>query len=437
MAVGRRQPARAPAREPVRLPLAWRSGLTVTVAVSAVLLVGGGLSLPVDLGTWAPAALPGQPVFALAPAADGILAGSGRGLLLLREDGSVRDLGVHARVNAIVHAPGTVLVGTVDGVLALPVTGATIGAATRAGLAGGEVLALATAEGVTWAGSATGLYWAAPGGPWQRAWPESGRPGSPVPAVLVVGGMVLFSSPDQLSVYDPVTGTLRVVADGVSVVSLSATAGRSHLWAGLRGSPLLLSSSDAGRTWQPRSEGLGFTAVNAVISDPSGSGRLIAGGSGLADGSGNAGVEVSDDDGRTWRARQNRLSNTHVFALLGRPEALRLGLQVPGLPGSASLALPVHAGRTYAGTNGGGVYSQRPSNALVGALAAGRPALRLVEPLLAGLLVLACVLAAYRRLTPSAPLPRSGSGDPPSSGVPGRGPPGAEAPRPRGRDPDG
>lgn len=434
----RRPPDEAPAGRPARVLPSRRSTASLAVAASAILVVGGGISLPPDLDTWAPAALPGEPVFALAATSGGILVGSGRGLYLLGVDGSVADLGVRSRVNALVQTSGGLLVGTADGLVALPDGGTAPSAGLPKPHATGpgrvEVLALAAGNGVAWAGTATGLYEGTAAGRWQRTWPRSGQPGSPVPAVLAGSGTVLFARSDGLALYDDAAATARLVVPNVSVVSLSAAPDTTRLWAGLRGKPLLLTSTDGGRSWAPQADGLGFTAVNTVLADPADPDRLIAGGSGLANGAGNAGVQVSDDGGHSWRARQGELSNTHVFALLGRSEALRLRLHVPGLISSVQFALPVHTSRLYAGTNGGGVYSDRPANSLVNALSAARPVLRLVEPFLAGLILLACALAAYPRLARPGGDPRTRT--PPADGPPRRGPPVREAPEARGRDPD-
>lgn len=366
-----------------------------------LLIAGAEISLPGDLGAWVPAALPGEAVFVLASTTGGLLVGSGHGLHLLAEDGSLQDLGVDGRVNALLPEPGSLLVGTENGLVGLPAPGA----GPEPGrlphtvtFDGVDVQALAAGPGTIWAGTATGLHRRAPDGRWQRLWPAAELPGQSVPAVLAVDGGVLFAHPDGLARLDEATDTVSLVRPGVSVIALLGEPDGRRLWAGLRGDPLLLCSDDQGRTWEPRSRGLGFTAVNDVAIDPSVPHRLLVGGSGLADGTGNAGIQTSDDGGLSWQATQGQLSNTHVFALLGRQEPVRLDLRLAGVTGTASLPLPVTSGRAYAGTNGGGVYTHRPTYPFVELLGRGRPVLRLLEPLLAGLLLLACFAPAYQRL---------------------------------------
>lgn len=403
-------------RRPARRRSAALAGLAV---LGVVVLTDLRVALPPDLGSWAPAALPGQAVFALEPAADGLLVGSPQGLQALQEDGSLRDLGVRGPVQALVREPGQVLVGTGSGLVRLPGDGPPAGA----GLTGTDVRALSLGAGTAWAGTATGLHRRTEGGGWERTWPAAGEPDQPVAAVLAVDDGVLFAAPGGLAHQDAATLAVRVVAPGVEVVSLVAQPGAARLWAGLFRAPLLLLSEDGGRTWQPRSQGLGFTAVNVVRPDPDVPGRLVAGGSGIADGTGNAGTQTSDDTGRTWQVQQGQLSNTHVFALQGRTEALRVRLRLAGLPGQLSLALPVRSGRAYAGTNGGGVYTRRPEQPVLTALAPAAVVLRRLEPVLAGLLLLACVVPAFRRLADR------------SAGRPPPRPTGRSAPAPAVHDP--
>jgi hypothetical protein len=79
-------------------------------------------------------------------------------------------------------------------------------------------------------------------------------------------------------------------------------------------------SSDGGRTWSPKNEGLGETDVRALTVDPTNPSRLYAGTHG-------AGVYVSVDGGERWRAldRVPRASADDIIAALKRPDPSRSG----------------------------------------------------------------------------------------------------------------
>lgn len=404
--------------------LSPRAGVGATVVLLAVVVLTAlRVQVPADLGTWAPAALPGEAVFVLEPTEDGLLAGTGQGLTVLGADGDVRRLAVEHRVDAVAPEAEGLLVGTSEGLLDVPLSGAPSRTVAFRGVA---VHRLSNRGGELWAGTASGLHRRSADGRWQRSWPESSRPDQGVPAVLALDDAVLFAHPEGLALLDRATGTVDVVHRGVRVVSLSTqpgAGGAERLWAGLFGPPLLLLSVDGGRSWEPRSRGLGFVAVNTVVRDPSVPGRLLAGGSGIADGEGNAGTQTSDDLGRTWQVEQGRLSNTHVFALSSGREAVALTVRLAGLPGSAQLPLPLETGRVHAGTNGGGIYSSRPPVPLLRVPASALAVLRLLEPLLAGLVLLLCVAPAFRRLQRAGPRRRAPGRSPRPTSPPPTSPP--------------
>ncbi|WP_228386811.1 beta propeller repeat protein, partial [Ornithinicoccus halotolerans] len=231
-----------------------------------------------------------------------------------------------------------------------------------------------------------------------------------------VDGAALLDHPDGLARLTP-DGQVRLLEPGVEVVALGTLAGpqtgraAGTLWAGVRGGPLLLLSEDGGDSWRESGDGLGFNATNALAAGGSADGDdgsdggedtgdersvLRAGGSGLADGTGQAGVMTSSDGGRTWQADQDRLSNTHVTGLLARREPVTLRVRVAGRPG-AQVPLPVSTTRWYAATNGSGVATQRPAVPALEAAGPLLPVLRLAEPLLLGTLLLALTVAAYRQ----------------------------------------
>lgn len=367
-------------------------GWPLVGALGVCLLVVTRVQAPDDVGAWAPAALQGEVVLAVDDVADGVLVGTRAGLHHLGETGGTTDLGVRGPVRAVAHDGRLAWIGTDDGVLRR----ADGRAPAVDGLAGVGVHAIDVRGGEVVVGAQDGVHRRTPSGRWERVWPAGEGTGSPVAAVLGTRRGVLFAHPDGLAVVSA-DGAVEVVRGGVTVLALGRWPG-GRLWAGTRGGPLLLVSADEGRSWAPRATGLGFSALHAVAADPAGTGHLVAGGSGLADGTGNAGTQRTDDDGRTWRAQQDRLSNSHVYAVAARVEPLRLSVGLSGTTLHTSVRLPATTSRWYAGTNGGGVSSYRPDIPVLTALTRTGPYLRLAEPLVAGAALLLLLLPVYRRL---------------------------------------
>lgn len=407
--------------------------LLVVAAAGVTVLLLVRVEAPGDLGRWSTAALHGEPVLAVVDTGEAVVAGGHTGLVVLDGGGAgsgpraAADHATPGPVQALAISGDRIWVGTEDGLgeltedgyrpVDLPATGEGVHALHAA------------PDGTLLAGTATGLHRIDPGaGESTRLWPAPGEPDQPVDAVLSVDGSALLDHPEGLARLTP-DGEVRVLEAGVDVVALGALAGpdagpaAGTLWAGLRGGPLLLVSEDGGDSWRESGEGLGFNATNALaagraddtdngtenVGDGSGSDGgtvLRAGGSGLADGTGQAGVMTSTDGGRTWQADQDRLSNTHVTGLLARREPVTLGLRIAGgRLGNTDVPLPVTTTRWYAATNGSGVTTQRPAAPALEAAAPLLPVLRLAEPLLLGTLLLALTVAAYRQAR-MGPLPR-------------------------------
>lgn len=358
---------------------------------------------PTDLGSWSDGPLAGEIVLAMDSDDGAVVVGTTSGLFRVDGNGSSHELGVPGPVHTVAaRADGELWAGTDDGLVVVeeglePVTTA---------FAGEAVQDLDVQPSTAVAGTDSGVHRRTENGDWQRVWPAADQPGTAVGAVLRAPQGVLFAHPQGLALVRA-DGAVDVVVPDVSVVALGRWSGDGSLWAGTRGEPLLLRSTDGGSSWDPRSSGLGYTAVQAVAADPSTDGELLVGGSGLADGTGNAGIQRTDDDGATWTAEQDRLTNTHVYALATRTEPLRLDLRLAGTDAATSLPLPVSSTRWYAGTNGGGISTHRPDVAALDGLAAAAPFLAVLEPLLGGALLLAVLVPAYRRLSRSrAPVPR-------------------------------
>ena len=375
----------------------------VAGAVGIGLLAATRVEVSPDVDTWAAGPLAGEVVPAVEDADGVLLVGTRDGLVRLEPTGGLQDLPVDGRVNALAADAEAAWVGTDDGVVRLTAEAATAGPGTLAdGLADVPVHALDASGGAVVAGTESGLHARTGSGTWERLWPTPHDPASRVEAVLATARGVLFDHPEGLGLVH-LDGSVEVVVPRVDVVALGPWPGTGLVWAGTRGGPLLLVSDDDGLTWTERGDGLGFSGVHALAADPHDPERAVVGGSGLADGTGNAGTQRTDDLGATWQVRQDRLSNTHVFALAARSEPLHLRVRLAGTGVEGTVALPVSGPRWYAGTNGSGVATYRPDVPALTALAALTPYLRLVEPLAAGALLLVCVLPAYRRLEDSSP----------------------------------
>jgi hypothetical protein len=371
------------------------AGYTGLALLGMTALAAPRVSFPADTGTWAPLALPATAVSELVALDDGVLAAHGTRLTLVRPGGTVSGFDVPAPVRAVAVVDDRIYAGTTDGVVTVSLDGAPV---RPAGLQGTTVHAVATDPDVVYAGSDRGLHRRKATGEWTLLWPAAAGRARAVSAVLSVPGAVLFVADGTVLRWTGGPSADVVLRRQAPAMSLSAGAGAGHVWAGLRGGPLLLESRDAGLTWTARGDGLGFSTVNDVAADPTRPDRLLAAGSGLADGTGNAGVEESNDGGLTWHTDQGLLSNTHVFAVEARQEPLRLEVTLPLLPAAWHPAVPGKHVRAYAATNGGGVYSSAPSSAAGRMLASLHGILRVAEPLILGLLALLVIVPGYARL---------------------------------------
>lgn len=358
---------------------------------------------PTDLGSWTDGPLAGEIVLAMDTDGAAVVVGTASGLFRVEGDGSSEALGVPGPVHTVAAEAGAELWAGTDAGLVVVEEGAD--PVARA-FAGDRVHSLDIHDTTAVAGTDSGVHRRTGNGDWQRVWPAADLPATAAGAVLDAPRGVVFAHPQGLALLRP-DGAVDVVVPDVSVVALGRWSDDGALWAGTRGEPLLLRSTDGGLSWNSRSSGLGYTAVQAVAADPSTDGELLVGGSGLADGNGNAGIQRTDDDGATWTAEQDRLTSTHVYALATRTEPLRLDLRLAGTDAATSLPLPVSTTRWYAGTNGGGISTHRPDVAALDGLAAAAPFLAVLEPLLGGVLLLVVLVPAYHRLSRRrAPVPR-------------------------------
>lgn len=362
-------------------------------------LVSFDLSAPRDIDAWSPGALQGDVVHSLMESRGVLFAGAHSGLYELHPDGSVKLVsGVPGPVYTLEDADNNLYAGTGDGVYSVSPSESST---NHDGLASVQVRDLAFAGTYLYAATDEGLYERQEQGDWLDRWPENGMP-EPVNAVLARENGAVIGTEEGISSIYANKGLVNSLWDGGPVVALArsdagSAAGEARIWAGTRGDPLLLRSEDAGESWREFGDEIRLDTVHAMSADPSKAERLFVGGSGLADGTGTAGVMNSDDGGKSWRTEQNRLSNTHVLSLLAREEVLTVEVSLPPVIESRSLALPVDGTRFYAGTNGSGVYTYRVPGSLIAFLGVLQPGVRLLEPLLAGLLLLIVTWKVYYR----------------------------------------
>lgn len=358
----------------------------VAAAVAAVLLLSVEASVPSDTDAWRPAALDGAVVYDLAPLDDGLLVAAHDGAFAFTRDGAADALDLAGPVRAAVTVPGAAYLGTDDGVVRL-VRGRT----AADGLPGIGVDDLAASGERVYAAAGDGVH-VRTGGAWRRVWAPDER--ARVRAVAAAGNRVVVAAGDRLHLVDPGSGASDAVWTGNPVEVLTAAGGA--LWAGVRGEPHLLRSGDGGSTWQPSGEGLIHEGIHALAADPADDRRLYAGGSGLADGEGSAGVWASLDGGATWEGEQDLLSNTHVYGLAAVREPARVGMRLRFTDAETALPLPWSQTRVYAATNGAGVASHRVGAGFLAAAPDPAGAHRVLEPLLAGVLLLAGARVALR-----------------------------------------
>ncbi len=341
------------------------------------------ISAPPDTETWSPGPLQGEVVHEVISTPDSIMAGAQDGLYRLGPDGAAERVpGIPGPVYAVGMARGEIYAATEDGVYALPTNG---GPPRRDGLSGVSVRDVSASDSRLYAATDDGLFERDDGG-WGRAWPR------PANAVMAVEDGAVVGSAEGIFHIEGDGGAERVWSGG-TVESLAR--GGESLWAGVRGEPRLLAARDPGRSWDPRGDGILLEAVNALAAAPEDANELLIGGSGLADGENLAGVMESEDGGENWEAAQNRLSNTHVFALSSRREPMRLEVSLPPMLEPRALELPLETTRFYAGTNGSGVYTFRPASRLLSTFASVQPAMRFAEPALAGLILLVLAWNLY------------------------------------------
>lgn len=362
--------------------------LSLAALAAVVILLRLEVSAPPDTGTWTPGPLQGEVVHSLLGTPERVVAGTQDGAYVLSVNGETERIpGLPGPVHALAANGTETYAATDDGVYVLPEDG---GPAGRDGLSGSLVRDLSASDSRLFAATDDGLYERSL---YERVGDgcERTRPG-PANAVLATRDGAVVGASEGLFRVDAAGRPERVWSGG-AVESLARSGG--DLWAGLRGESKLLVSVDSGRSWEPRDAGMRLETVNTLVADPRDPDRLFAGGSGLADGENLAGVMESEDGGESWSAEQNRLSNTHVYALATRREPLRLEVSLPPALGARSLDLPLETTRFYAGTNGSGVYTYRPTPRSLSLLSPLRPAARFAEPILAGAILLALVWFLY------------------------------------------
>lgn len=381
-----------------------RAGIGVLAAVAAVIALGAltKLDAPGDVGTWAPVALDGSALAAVVATSAGMVVGGHAGAALVTADGQVRDLGIEGRVHDLYALDDAVLAATDDGVRSID-------------RGSGEIRDLgprAQVDQIT----------EGPGGVLARAndavlrldrnetdgdasWTTMVESG--VTTVAVIAGDVIVGSDTGLGALTP-DGRIEPLLEGPSIhhVAVPDLAGDTRVFAASRDRPRLWAAPGPGGPWQPSDGGLRLATVEAIASDPDR--RVVfAAGTGLADGEQTGGVAESDDAGRTWRDRDDRLAAVQVYDLAVRTEPLRVDVSIAGVD-VTTIPVTLPRTRVYAATNGAGLYAMQAPLPFARADAT-LPVSRIVVPVALGALALAAAWRAFGAVA-SPHRPTSGSG---------------------------
>lgn len=368
-------------------------------AATVAALVAGALVRvegPADVGAWAPVALDGSALTSVAATSAGLVVAGPRGVSLVRADGTVRDLAVAGPAHDLLATEGAVLAATDAGVRSIERdTGEVhdLGPPGRVDrLAAGPTGLLAITEGALLRRDDVGA--------WQTVVDDGVR------TVAVVDDEVLVGSATGLARLDA-RGELERVLGGppVDLVAAVDLGDERRVFAASRKRPRLRAAPAPGGPWTPSEEGLRLATVETVAADQNEEGRVLAAGTGLADGEQIGGVVESDDGGRTWRDREDRLSNVHVLDLTVRAEPLRARVSLAGTD-FGNLPVTAPRPRFYAATNGAGLYARQAPLALADVAAAAAPVGRLVGPAALGVLALVAAWRGFAALRPMGPAAR-------------------------------
>lgn len=383
-----------------RWPRLSRPGLVLVLGAAGVAALGllVEVDAPADVGTMAPVGLDGRSLDAVVPTSAGMVVGGHTGAYLVYGEAQVREFGIDASVHDLLARDDVVLAATDSGVWAIDRQTGEIedrGPGVRVDvLADGPNGLLALADGA--------LMRRAVGESWETLL-ETG-----VRTVAVVDGEVLVGRVDGLARLGPADEPeILLAGPPIDLVAGVDLGDRSRIFAASRERPRLWAAPAAEGPWEPSDQGLRLATVETVVADPGRQGRVLAGGTGLADGEQTAGVIESDDGGRTWRDREDRLANVHVNDLTVRAEPLRAQLSLAGAHVAAIPVTPPRP-RVYAATNGAGLYSRQA--ALPFADAGALPLTRVLGPVVLGALALAAAWRAFGALRPARREPTKGRG---------------------------
>ncbi len=178
------------------------------------------------------------------------------------------------------------------------------------------VLDIAVENGTIWAATARGLYKSSDsGGSWHVR--SAGLPspnGTYTSAVLLLPGSMMIATADGL--FRSSDGGVNWMRSGLEGIALAGIVAHptdpSHLaaYSNTRG---IWISTDGGRSWADRSEGLQFPQVKCVVFDPRERTALLIG-------TQRTGVIRTSDLGATWELSSGGLTNFNITALRFDPD---------------------------------------------------------------------------------------------------------------------
>jgi hypothetical protein len=360
-------------------------GIGVLVAVAAVIALGAltELEAPGDVGTWAPVALDGSALSAVVATSAGMMVGGHAGVALVSADGRVRDLGIEDRVHDLHALDDAVLAATDDGVRWIDrETGDLRDLGPR-----GRVDEVTMAPSGVLARANEAVLRLDDDGTWEPVL------GSGANTVTVIADDVIVGLDGGLAVIAP-DGRIEWLLEGPPIhhVAVTDLGGDTRMFAASHEHPRIWAAPGPIGPWQPSDDGLRLATVEAVASDPD-RGLVFAAGTGLADGEQTGGVAQSDDAGRTWRDRDDRLAAVQVYDLAVRTEPLRVNVSIAGTD-IARMPVTLPRTRTYAATNGAGLYAMQAPLPFAGS-GSTLPISRIIVPIALGVLALTAAWRAF------------------------------------------
>jgi hypothetical protein len=359
------------------------------LSAASVALLTIDITAPSDVGRWTPAALDGMALRGVVAWDDVLVVGGPAGMWRIDRDG-VTDLNVDARVGMLLASGDRVLAATDGGVLAVDAAGTH----RTTALAGTPVDGLIEHRGRVLAIAGGGLVDVDDGSAIVEI-------GGGVRSAVDVEGSLLLGLDDGVG-RPTGDGSVERLWEGprVDLLVTVVDGDETRLLAAVREAEPLLAASDPRGPWEPSSEGIRLATVESVLVDPVHPHRVVAGGTGIDDGTSGerGGIADSTDAGRSWTNERDRLSAVHVHDFATRREPLRFDVAIAGRD-LGSVTLPIQRLHTYASTNGAGLYRRQPELPGASIATALQPAGRIIAPAALGALIAWVAWGGWLRLT--------------------------------------